>query len=168
MLLQLCQSAKTHVTEIIANAASESNAKDNINDDTEEKCLTILEIDHMRNKPGYFKIISKWADQLSLTLLVIHLQFKKRKRFLILMWGSDDDIKIFLKNLKSQAVDVDSTGKRCKERLVSVLCSLSEIDIGVCSLSKGVTFEEIESEPQLKTLLNRYKLSQVYDEYVDC
>lgn len=173
MLLQLCQSAKSHISEILAkNIAPKSGitVQNEKKQDVlkEENLLSIVEIDHMRNKIGYVKIISKWSNQLSLTLLVLQLLFKKRKQFLILMWGSFDNFKIFLKNLKTYAVDVDSAGKPCKEKLSRVLCSsLSGVRIPDSLIFNGVTFEEIESEPQLKTLLNRYNLSQVYD-IVDC
>ena len=172
MLLQLCQSAKVYVSELISSfevSLSYASEKEIGKPGSTEKCLTLVELDHMRNKTGYIKILSKWADQLC-SVLVIHLLYRKRKRFLLKLWGTEDDIKIFLRNLKTHAVDVDSSGKPCKEKLATVLCSsLSGIELGSdCPSTKGLRIEEIESEPQLKTLFKRYNLSQVYDEYVDC
>ena len=172
MLLQLCQSAKVYVSELISSfeeSLSDASAKEIGRADSTEKRLTLVELDHMRNKAGYIKILSKWADQLC-SVLVIHLLHRKRKRFLLKLWGTEDNIKVFLRNLKTHAVDVDSSGKPCKEKLATVLCScLSGIELGSdCPSTKGLRIEEIESEPQLKTLFKRYNLSQVYDEYVDC
>lgn len=167
MLFQLCQSAKAQVSEIISSFDCSPTTSKN-SSDCKKNCLTLIEIDHMRNKTGYMKILSKWADQLNMTLLVFHLLYKKRKQFLLSLWGLDEDIKGFLRNLKTHSVDVDSSGKPCKEKLVNVLCSsLSGMDFNFEGIS-GLIIEEIESEPQLKAMFKRYNLSQVYDEYVDC
>ena len=134
MMLQLCQSAKSHVIELLTMEANADNISNpdvktaNAESQKSQLCLTCLQIDHMRNKTGYLKILSKWANQLKLKILVIQKLFTKRQQYLIFIWGSNS--KNFLKNLKTHSVDVDSNGKSCKERLVNVVCTLnSENDL---------------------------------------
>ena len=93
--------------------------------------------------------------------------FTKRQQYLIFIWGSNEDAKNFLKNLKTHSVDVDSNGKPCKERLVNVVFTLN-CENDKISISEGLKFEEIDSTDTLKILLNKYNLCQVYDKYVDC
>ena len=136
-------------------------------------CLTCVQIDHMRNRTGYLKILSKWANQLRLKILVIQKLFTKRQQYLVFIQGSNEDSKTFLKNLKTHTVDVDSNGKPCKERLLNVVCTLNsenncESWAAKISISEGLKFEETDSIDTLKTLLNCYNLCKVYDEYVDC
>ena len=180
MMLQLCQSAKSHVIEFLT---STMEAKPSIVSNSDVKiandecqlsqplcCLTCLQIDHMRNRTGYLKILSKWANQLKLKILVIQKLFTKRQQYLLFIWGSNENTKSFLKNLKTHSVDVDSNGKPCKERLVNLVCTVnSENDFYKISISEGaLKFEEIDSTDTLKILLNHYDLSHIYNKYVDC
>ncbi|XP_076833121.1 RWD domain-containing protein 3 [Brachyhypopomus gauderio] len=79
----------------------------------------LLHLDHMRAKAKYIKVIEKWTLELGLTgrLFV-------GKPILILLQGTKESIKEYIHLQRTAKVDVDSSGKRCKERMMSVLCEM--------------------------------------------
>ncbi|XP_042209360.1 RWD domain-containing protein 3-like isoform X2 [Homarus americanus] len=87
------------------------------NDTSNEPVTCILQLDHMRSKAKYLKTIKAWCEELD---LVGRIVFCLRWIFLFLQ-GSADDIKMYIQRNKTQCVDVNSSGKPCKERLLSVL-----------------------------------------------
>ena len=61
--------------------------------------------------------MTRWTEELKLSgrvLFVGHLIF-------ILLTGVAEDIKEYLRRHKSYNIDVDSSGKPCKERMMTVL-----------------------------------------------
>uniref|UniRef100_A0A4W3H5T2 RWD domain-containing protein 3 n=1 Tax=Callorhinchus milii TaxID=7868 RepID=A0A4W3H5T2_CALMI len=78
---------------------------------------SLLQLDHMRAKVKYIKSIEKWTSDLGLTGRLIFMD----KLIFILLQGERDDIKNYLVLQKTCKVDVDSSGKKCKERMISVL-----------------------------------------------
>ncbi|XP_019386601.1 PREDICTED: RWD domain-containing protein 3 [Crocodylus porosus] len=86
---------------------------------TEDGIWTVLlHLDHMRAKAKYVKTVEKWTSDLRLTG---RLMFMGRV-ILILLQGDRNSIKEYLILQKTSKVDVDSSGKKCKEKMVSVLC----------------------------------------------
>ncbi|KAM8782376.1 RWD domain-containing protein 3 [Rhynchonycteris naso] len=79
--------------------------------------LTLLHLDHMRAKTKYVKTVRQWASALGLTGQLMFMG----KVILILLQGHRDDIKEYLVLQKTSRVDVDSSGQKCKEKMVSVL-----------------------------------------------
>nr|XP_053637037.1 RWD domain-containing protein 3-like [Cherax quadricarinatus] len=77
----------------------------------------VLHLDHMRNKTKYLKTIKSWCEDLDLFGQII---FYLRWIFIILQ-GTEENIKMYLQRNRTQFVDVDSSGKPCKERMLSVL-----------------------------------------------
>ena len=77
----------------------------------------VLNLDHMRSKNKYMKTLSKWTEELKLTSNVIFFG----KIILIALVGEPDDIKEYLKRLRTCNVDVASSGRPCKERMMKVL-----------------------------------------------
>ncbi|XP_070642160.1 RWD domain-containing protein 3 isoform X2 [Bos indicus] len=79
--------------------------------------MTLLHLDHMRAKAKYVKTVEKWASDLRLTGRLMFMG----KIILILLQGDRNDIKEYLILQKTCKVDVDSSGKKCKEKMISVL-----------------------------------------------
>ncbi|XP_004471757.1 RWD domain-containing protein 3 [Dasypus novemcinctus] len=79
--------------------------------------LTLLHLDHMRAKTKYIKTVEKWASDLRLTGRLMFVG----KIILILLQGDRNNIKEYLILQKTSKVDVDSSGKKCKEKMISVL-----------------------------------------------
>lgn len=160
MLLQLCQNAKDELELIF------SKTKDNKED--EESCATntaliaaLIELDHVRDRGGYFKHLKQWADELLLNVIVIFLKFRKRKNYWILLQGSEEQVKNFKRNLKTQTVDVDSKGRPCKERMATDIasCPLQIDDI----LTGSFNLEDIENERDLRLLFSKLKLNNLLE-----
>ncbi|GFS08470.1 RWD domain-containing protein 3 [Elysia marginata] len=81
---------------------------------------SLLHLDHMRSKSSYTKLIKKWAYELSLVGRLIFCQ----RLILILLQGDSKDVKEYIVRNRTSNVDVDSRGRSCKERMLSVLCEV--------------------------------------------
>uniref|UniRef100_A0A6I8PGE7 RWD domain-containing protein 3 n=1 Tax=Ornithorhynchus anatinus TaxID=9258 RepID=A0A6I8PGE7_ORNAN len=79
--------------------------------------VVLLRLDHMRAKAKYVKMVEKWASDLRLTGRLMFLG----KTILILLQGDKNSIKEYMILQKTTKVDVDSSGKKCKEKMISVL-----------------------------------------------
>ncbi|XP_002715891.1 RWD domain-containing protein 3 isoform X2 [Oryctolagus cuniculus] len=79
--------------------------------------MTLLHLDHMRARAKYIKTVETWASDLRLTGRLMFLG----KIILILLQGDRNNIKEYLILQKTSKVDVDSSGKKCKEKMISVL-----------------------------------------------
>uniref|UniRef100_A0A8C6VAE9 RWD domain-containing protein 3 n=1 Tax=Naja naja TaxID=35670 RepID=A0A8C6VAE9_NAJNA len=77
----------------------------------------LLHLDHMRAKGKYIKMVEKWCRDLD---LAGRLMFMGRM-ILILLQGDQQNIKEYLILQKTSKVDVDSSGKKCKEKMMSIL-----------------------------------------------
>ncbi|XP_045609255.1 RWD domain-containing protein 3 isoform X1 [Procambarus clarkii] len=87
------------------------------NDTSKGPITCVLHLDHMRNKTRYLKTIKSWCEELDLfgrIIFCVHWIF-------IILQGNEENMKIYLQRNRTQCVDVDSSGKPCKERLLSVL-----------------------------------------------
>ncbi|KAM8930306.1 RWD domain-containing protein 3 [Pelodytes ibericus] len=80
----------------------------------------LLHLDHMRAKNKYIKTVKKWMTDLSLCARLMFLG----KIILILLQGDRSSIREYLVLQKTCNVDVDSSGKKCKERMIRVLCEI--------------------------------------------
>ncbi|NXX46715.1 RWDD3 protein, partial [Tricholaema leucomelas] len=80
--------------------------------------MLLLHLDHMRAKTKYVRTLEKWASDLGLTGRLMFMG----KIILILLQGDRNNIKEYLILQKTSKVDVDSSGKKCKEKMISVLC----------------------------------------------
>ncbi|XP_003892286.2 RWD domain-containing protein 3 isoform X1 [Papio anubis] len=79
--------------------------------------ITLLHLDHIRAKTKYVKTVEKWASDLRLTGRLMFMG----KIILILLQGDRNNLKEYLILQKTSKVDVDSSGKKCKEKMISVL-----------------------------------------------
>ncbi|CAN0029835.1 unnamed protein product, partial [Heterosigma akashiwo] len=80
----------------------------------------VLYLDHMRDEKLYTRKLSGWAQDLGLTGAVVFKAGSKRNVH-IFIEGSDGGLKAFMKRLRTENVDVDSKGRSCRERMMSVV-----------------------------------------------
>ncbi|ETE71148.1 RWD domain-containing protein 3, partial [Ophiophagus hannah] len=87
----------------------------------------LVHLDHMRAKGKYIKMVEKWCRDLDLAGRLMFMG----KMILILLQGDKQNIKVhallfvagyeYVILQKTSKVDVDSSGKKCKEKMMSVL-----------------------------------------------
>uniref|UniRef100_A0A383WAE9 RWD domain-containing protein 3 n=1 Tax=Tetradesmus obliquus TaxID=3088 RepID=A0A383WAE9_TETOB len=77
----------------------------------------LLRLDHMRSKASYSRTIKQWAAELSLTGLLLFWQ----SLILILLEGCPADLAQYLYLARTVCVDVDASGRKCRERMMTVL-----------------------------------------------
>ncbi|XP_069823833.1 RWD domain-containing protein 3 [Dendropsophus ebraccatus] len=121
---------------------------------------TLIHIDHMRAKNKYVKTIEKWMSDLGLSGRLMFMG----KLILILLQGDRSHIQDYLLLQKTCKVDVDSSGKKCKERMISVLCDM-KLPPGQ---DRFPTFEvaEFSSIDELERTFFQAGLSQLFTEHV--
>ena len=79
--------------------------------------IVVLKLDHMRNRQKYLKHLKKWSCELRVRVNVFILRSVK---YVIVLNGDKADVDQFIVNWKTQCVDVDSKGKPCKEKLMTI------------------------------------------------
>lgn len=87
------------------------------NNDSRDNTILLLKLDHMRNKSRYIKTITRWVNELKLSGRVFFAGYL----LFILLTGPAEDVREYLRRHKTCSVDVDSSGKPCKERMMNVL-----------------------------------------------
>ncbi|GFN77631.1 RWD domain-containing protein 3 [Plakobranchus ocellatus] len=119
---------------------------------------SLLHLDHMRSKTSYTKLIRRWAGELSLTGRLFFCQ----RAIFILLQGDVKNIKEYIVRNRTTSVDVDSRGKACKERMLSVLCE--------ASTAPNQTLREftvVEISPQeLHLFFKQHFMEDMYEEHV--
>ncbi|XP_043075469.1 RWD domain-containing protein 3 isoform X2 [Puntigrus tetrazona] len=131
---------------------SSCDSAENGSASTEETWTALLHLDHMRSKAKYIKLIEKWTSELCLTGRLF-----TGKPILVLLQGRKENIK------KTVKVDVDSSGKRCKEKMMSVLCEIPQPEKVALS-----TFEvkDIFSRDDLEREFDLIGLTELYKRFV--
>ncbi|XP_023696007.1 RWD domain-containing protein 3 [Paramormyrops kingsleyae] len=122
--------------------------------------MALLLIDHMRSKAKYIKAIEKWTSELELTGRLF-----LGRLILILLQGTRRHIKEYLHLLKTTKVDVDSSGRRCKEKMMSVLCEKPLLEE-----HKELTafkVKEFSSLEELRKEFDSLGLLKLYQEFVN-
>ncbi|KAE8610522.1 hypothetical protein XENTR_v10012155 [Xenopus tropicalis] len=128
---------------------------------TEETTWTILlRLDHMRAKSKYVKTVEKWTNDLKLCGRLMFLG----KLILILLQGDRKSTRDYLVLQKTCKVDVDSSGKKCKEKMISVLCET----ILPLKQKRFTTFEvkEYSSVSDLQKEFEAAGLQTIFSEFV--
>jgi len=115
--------------ELVAKVRSievEKRAAD-VKDEEETDYHAVISIDHMNESREYLRIIKKWCESNGLSARVYHKppcreSGKRVEGVMIALRGSNNGIKSFLTRLRTDLVDVDSKGNKCKERNSTLLC----------------------------------------------
>ncbi|XP_033007465.1 RWD domain-containing protein 3 isoform X2 [Lacerta agilis] len=122
--------------------------------------IALLRLDHMRAKGKYVKTVEKWCADLKLTGRLMFMG----KMILILLQGDRGSIKEYLLLQKTSKVDVDSSGKKCKEKMISVLSETK-------AQAAHIRFQafEVKEYSTLGELQNEFKaagLAELFSEFV--
>ena len=113
MIMELAIWLQENTLAFFDNTASNSTR----NDDSADKTTLLLKVDHMRNKNRYIKTITRWIVELNLNGRI----FFASSLIFLLLAGEACDVREYLRRHKTCNVDVDSSGKPCKERMMNVL-----------------------------------------------
>ncbi|XP_074044328.1 RWD domain-containing protein 3 isoform X2 [Macrotis lagotis] len=122
--------------------------------------ITLLHLDHMRAKTKYVKTVVKWTSNLKLTGRLMFWG----KIILILLQGDRNSIKEYLILQKTSKVDVDSSGKKCKEKMISIL-----FETKVQMEHKRFLAFEVKEYSSLDELLKEFEaagLKELFSEFV--
>ncbi|XP_020855157.2 RWD domain-containing protein 3 isoform X1 [Phascolarctos cinereus] len=122
--------------------------------------IALLHLDHMRAKTKYVKTVEKWTSNLRLTGRLMFWG----KIILILLQGDRNSIKEYLILQKTSKVDVDSSGKKCKEKMISVL-----FETKVQMEHKRFLAFEVKEYSSLDELLKEFEaagLKELFSEFV--
>ncbi|GIM07136.1 hypothetical protein Vretimale_11353 [Volvox reticuliferus] len=92
----------------------ESTSRGSQNDELQ---VLLLRLDHMHNRALYGRTIGSWVRELRLTGRLIF----QGNLILILLEGDGLALREYLVRHRTESVDVDSRGRKCKERMMDVL-----------------------------------------------
>ncbi|GAB4819828.1 hypothetical protein N2152v2_006874 [Parachlorella kessleri] len=79
--------------------------------------LVVLKLDHMQDRRGYCRAVRRWCGELALTGRLI----LAGSLVCVVLEGAPDDVRECLARWRTRCVDVDSKGRPCKERLMTVV-----------------------------------------------
>ena len=95
-----------------------SGLKNDCSEDVNE--LVVAKLDHMRNRTCYLRTLTTWSNDLHIPIMV----FFAHKLILLVVEGSPDLVREFLRRFRSCNIDVDSSGKPCKEKMMKLLAKI--------------------------------------------
>jgi len=117
-LMQIC--GEFH--DALSDAAAQAEAAAAAPTPTDDREECILKIDHMNDADGYRKILRNWARALALSGRVLYANSGKRVHgVFVVLHGAPSSVSTFLQRLRTENVDVDRSGRPCKERQSTVL-----------------------------------------------
>ncbi|XP_031574414.1 RWD domain-containing protein 3-like [Actinia tenebrosa] len=135
----------------------ESGDKSDDNEDINE--LVVVKLDHMRNRTCYLKTLTAWANDLDISIMVLFAH----KLILLVFEGSSDHVKEFLKRFRSSNIDVDSSRKPCKEKMMKILVQIRHpTKLG----SAGLNWKESKSNAELENNFKEFNLLDIYSKFV--
>jgi len=95
----------------------------------------VVHIDHMNDRQKYLKLLRRWSDDLGLGVRVFHRAGGVRRgpkgaeNVFVCLSGPPQGISSFCSRLRTESVDVDAQGKKCKERKSKVLANRRPGDV---------------------------------------
>ncbi|XP_078352976.1 LOW QUALITY PROTEIN: RWD domain-containing protein 3-like [Oculina patagonica] len=129
------------------------------NDSSGDDSILLLKLDHMRNKNRYIRTITRWIDELNLNGRLFFASYL----ILILLTGETDNVREYLRRHKTCNVDVDSSGKPCKERMINVLVQeKAPSNLRICGLGEG----ECKSLSELEERFTELNLEHFFKEHI--
>ena len=95
MILQMCALVQESFSDFVDSSSSSSISKtSDQNDVKNETFLSLTEIDHMRDRKNYLKILSQWANELNVSGRVLFCK-KSRRIFLLICSNEENSLKEF-------------------------------------------------------------------------
>jgi len=127
MLIELCQEASSFCSALQINIGHDQEVKQ-ING--RRYVISLIHFDHMRNVRQYEKTLERWIN--SDFQWARLLQGGKGNIFLILVSDDPAALTDFLKKLKTENIDIDASGRPCKEKMSKVLASNCPLEDYTC------------------------------------
>ncbi|CAL1265846.1 unnamed protein product [Larinioides sclopetarius] len=103
--------------EIFENHFIKHECSEDKDVESEENHMAIILIDHIRQRNRYLKALRTWASELNVVGVLI---FCHKWIFLIIQ-GSKKKVKEYIIRHRTSCIDVDSSGKPCKEKMSKML-----------------------------------------------
>ncbi|XP_013876638.1 RWD domain-containing protein 3 isoform X2 [Austrofundulus limnaeus] len=123
-----------------------------------EEWTEVLLLDHIRSRNRYIGLLEHWSQQLQLAGRLLLGQ-----NILVILQGERRNIKEFCHRLKTVKVDVDSSGKKCKERMMKVLLEVPSSSTFRNSL-QGFIVNNYQSLSELTAVFQELNMAQVYQQ----
>lgn len=124
----------------------------------EEEWIAVLLLDHIRSRNRYIGLLERWSHQLHLTGRLLLGQ-----SILVILQGSRCDIKEFCRRLKTVKVDVNSSGKKCKERMMRILIE-SSWSFPRQHCLQGFVVKDYQSLSELPAAFQELHMSEFYQQ----
>ncbi|XP_043995506.1 RWD domain-containing protein 3 isoform X2 [Gambusia affinis] len=124
----------------------------------QQEWTTVLLLDHIRSQNRYIKLLERWSQQLHLTCRLL-----LGRNPLIILLGERLKIKEFCHRLKTVKVDVDSSGKKCKERMMKVLAETPYSSLCQHSFQRFVV-KDYKSLSELTAVFEELNLAELYQQ----
>ncbi|XP_035483902.2 RWD domain-containing protein 3 isoform X1 [Scophthalmus maximus] len=123
----------------------------------DERWAAALLLDHIRSRRRYVGLLQRWSLQLQLPGALL-----LGPRILVVLRGARPDVKEFCRLLKTVKVDVDSSGRKCKERMMKVLIEApmsSSCEHGL----QTFLVKEYKSLPELSAAFQELHMTELYE-----
>ncbi|XP_056284499.1 RWD domain-containing protein 3 [Pseudoliparis swirei] len=124
----------------------------------EEEWTAVLSLDHIRSQNRYTSLLQRWTQQLQLAGRLL-----LGRSILVILQGARPNIKEFCRLLRTVKVDVDSSGKKCKERMMKVLTESPTSSSGGHGL-QGFVVMNYKSLPQLAAAFQEINMTGLYQQ----
>jgi Protein of unknown function (DUF1115) len=113
---------------------------------------TLVCVNHMNNAKSYRKWLRKTANETGSFLLLKQCypnqDFTKRPIILVAVVGAQDAVQVLMKRWRTSRVDVDSKGKACLERQMTVLHE-GTLDSGMTVVDHATDWDKACAEDQV-------------------
>ncbi|XP_043995500.1 RWD domain-containing protein 3 isoform X1 [Gambusia affinis] len=156
MLLQLVE----YLQECVEQTEDQTGEQDGTEEEkvNQQEWTTVLLLDHIRSQNRYIKLLERWSQQLHLTCRLL-----LGRNPLIILLGERLKIKEFCHRLKTVKVDVDSSGKKCKERMMKVLAETPYSSLCQHSFQRFVV-KDYKSLSELTAVFEELNLAELYQQ----
>jgi len=130
--------------------------------------VSLYTLDHIRDRKKYTKALKQITKSTSTSglLLILTSSASTKAKIVLLVEGTEENLKEYEKQHRTKNVDVDSHGRPCKERLLKKLCSGSSPQKERRFTSE---FEVVEMSnvTRMKENFDKYNLLEIYKNYVE-
>ncbi|XP_008403261.1 RWD domain-containing protein 3 isoform X3 [Poecilia reticulata] len=155
MLLQLVEYLQQ---ECVEQTEDQTGEQDGTGKDNQQEWTAVLLLDHIRSRNRYIRLLERWSQQLQLTCRLL-----LGPNPLIILLGERPNIKEFCHRLRTVKVDVDSSGKKCKERMMKVLAETPCSSLCQHSL-QGFVVKDYKSLSELTAVFEELNLAELYQQ----
>jgi hypothetical protein len=124
--------------------------------------VTLLRLDHMRDRARYGRTLADWAAELGLEGRLVF----NEALIIVLVHGIDGAIREFLLRARTRPVDVDSKGRPCKEHMLRVERSIQRPPSGDPLFGGRFAQVHVSSLQLLRDMLASAGVADWLDEYL--